>query len=169
MSDLFTPKPADTASCTQGDEAYRDLHHIGGELRRLHLHLCANATGLALRRAPQPDGRVSRNDASTGVDGNVPETLTRLIRLHARRLRRLARLVPPDELTRLLCALFAPLPERFALHPGVTVAEPEKWRAAMIRDVEHGPHGPRYRTGALGRDLDALEAVLLAQNRRRAA
>ena len=164
MPDLFTPKPADPAAQTRrdarasGDEARHDLHYVGRELSRLHLHLCANATGLALRRAPQPDGRGSRNDA------DVPETLTRLIRLHARRL---ARLVPPDELTRLLCALLAPLPDRFTLHPGVTVSEPEKWRAAMVHAVEQGPHGPRYRTGALGSDLEALEAVLLAQNRRR--
>lgn len=169
MPDLFTPKPADVAAQTRtdarasGDEARRDLHHIGRELRRLRLHLCANATGLALRRAPHSDGRVSREDA------DVPETLTRLIRLHARRLRRLALLVPPDELTRLLCSLFAPLPRRFELHQGTTVTDPEKWRAAMIRDVEQGPHGPRYRTGALGRDLEALERVTSAHALRLAA
>ncbi len=163
MPDLFAPKPADIASRTQGDEARRDLHHIGGELRRLHLHLCANATGLALRRAPLTSGRSSRGDA------DVPEALARLIRLHARRLRRLARLVPPDELTRLLCCLFAPLPERFELHQGVTVTDPEKWRAAMIRDVEQGPHGPRYRTGALGHDLEALERIVSAREQLKAA
>ena len=163
MPDLFTPKPADVAAQTQGDEARRDLHHVGRELRRLRLHLYANATGLALRRAPLPDGRVSRGDA------DVPEALSRLIRLHARRLRRLARLIPPAELTRLLCSLFAPLPDRFELHRGVTVTDPEKWRAAMIRDVEQGPHGPRYRTGALGHDLEALERIVSAREQLKAA
>ena len=139
-----------------------DLFYIGRVLKERRLHLRLLGGGITFASAPHADGRESRDPH------HAPEDLARLVELHTRRLRRLALLVPPAELTRLLCSLFAPLPEGtperpgFELHQGVRVSDPERWRRAMIRDVEQGPHGPRYRTGALGRDLEALERITFA-------
>jgi hypothetical protein len=129
-----------------------DLYHIGCELTRRRLHLCLHGGALAVRAAGK-----TRAPAEP-----VPESVRDIVTLHARRLRRYVLLIPPDELPRLLCALFAPLPERFELHPGVTVTDSTQWRKAMVYAVEQGPDGPRYQSGALGRDLDALERVVSA-------
>jgi hypothetical protein len=156
MRDLFSPDPAAVAARAASAETSRlDLYRIGCEMRRRRLRLHAGFGGLTFASAPHPDGRDCREVP------DVPEDLVRLVRLHARRLRRLASVLHPDELTRLLCSLFAPLADGFELHPGVVVCDVARWRAAMLREVEQGSSGPRYRTGALGRDLAAVERVAL--------
>ncbi len=54
-----------------------------------------------------------------------------------------------------------PPPARpFELCRGVTVARPDLWWAALMRDIGEGPEGPRAHNGAVQADLRRLAEVM---------
>jgi len=53
-----------------------------------------------------------------------------------------------------------PPKEPFWLHPWAEVADPVKFHASVLMDIDHGPGGPRARTGALAQDLRDYAHVL---------
>jgi hypothetical protein len=53
----------------------------------------------------------------------------------------------------------APPSEPFELSPGVTIADPSRWWAAIRSDIFAGPHGPRARYGAVQGDLRRLAGL----------
>ncbi len=67
-----------------------------------------------------------------------------------------------DEETARLIEWFmrTPPPARpFELFRGVTVARPDIWWTALMRDIAEGPNGPRARYGAVQADLRRLAAA----------
>lgn len=51
----------------------------------------------------------------------------------------------------------SPLPPRFSqLHTGVKIVDPERWREAILSDIEEGPDNPRAQTGSLRSELEAF-------------
>lgn len=51
----------------------------------------------------------------------------------------------------------APLPPRFSqLHTGVKIVDPQRWRDAVLSDIEGGTDNPRAQTGALKIELEAF-------------
>ncbi len=53
-----------------------------------------------------------------------------------------------------------PPPDKpFDLCKGVTVARPDIWWTALMRDIAEGPNGPRARYGAVQADLRRLAAA----------
>lgn len=47
----------------------------------------------------------------------------------------------------------------FQVQPGCTVMDKEKFLAAVAQDIEHGPGGPRARTGAIQSELAQLRKL----------
>ena len=55
----------------------------------------------------------------------------------------------------------ASLPTRFVyLQPGVQIVDPERWRDAMLADIDGGPEHARALTGALQTELEAFFRVM---------
>ena len=53
--------------------------------------------------------------------------------------------------------IVSPLPPRFSdLHTGVKIVDPQRWRDAILSDIEQGPDNPRATTGALQSELEAF-------------